>query len=242
MAAAASPGGNGAVLSQRALNRALLERQLCSPARRCRRRTPSNGSSACRRRRRCALCRLWTRLDRVSPRRSRGLIDPASGGAMGLMRATIHLVTAGTRCALRPLMQPVLERAFKPAARSPQLAGVDVEGAARGRRAIVAERPRSTAELRPLLERWPGGDAEALGRRCAAGAAGAGAAARHLGQGRPAALDDARGVARPSRSSRASPSTSWCSATWAPSVRRASRTPGLVAATAAARGLRAASA
>jgi hypothetical protein len=83
---------------------------------------------------------------------------------MGLMRATIHLVTARDALALRPVVQPALERTFQTS--SPfgrQLAGVNMERLLAIGRALVEERPRTSAELRPILhKRWPKRDRNSL--------------------------------------------------------------------------------
>ncbi|HEX9141368.1 MAG TPA: winged helix DNA-binding domain-containing protein, partial [Gaiellaceae bacterium] len=83
---------------------------------------------------------------------------------MTFFRATIHLVTARDALALRPILQPALERLFQSA--SPfgrQLVGVDLGRLLALGRALVEEKPRTSAELRPLLrKRWPKRDAESL--------------------------------------------------------------------------------
>jgi len=70
---------------------------------------------------------LWTRLDGFQPDELAKLITDRAVVRAPLMRATIHLVTARDCLALRPLMQPVLERGFRvgsPFGR--QLSGMDM--------------------------------------------------------------------------------------------------------------------
>ena len=81
-----------------------------------------------------------------------------------VMRATIHLVSADDCLTLRPLMQPVLDaelrrhREFGPA-----LVGVDVEPVLAHVRDLLAQAPRSGAQLRAAIaERFPQHDAAAL--------------------------------------------------------------------------------
>ena len=80
------------------------------------------------------------------------------------MRATIHLVTARDMRTLRPLMEPVIHRMFwtgSPFGRA--IKGVDTEALVAMVRVLIEERPRTRAELRPLLaERWPDHDSDAL--------------------------------------------------------------------------------
>jgi hypothetical protein len=85
-----------------------------------------------------------------------------------VMRATIHLVSAGDCLVLRPLMQPVLDaelrrhRDFAPA-----LAGVDLAPVLGFVRELVAQQPRSTNQLRAAIaERFPQHDAAALAYAC----------------------------------------------------------------------------
>src|SRR5712691_9346207 len=77
-------GGSNTVMSQRALNRAMLDRQL--------------------------LLRRWKLSAAEAIERLVGMNDRVAVRG-GLMRATLHLVTARDFRAVRPGVQPVLERA-----------------------------------------------------------------------------------------------------------------------------------
>jgi hypothetical protein len=107
---------------------------------------------------------LWSRLEDFRTDDLATLITERRAVRMGLMRATIHLVTARDALGLRPVMQPALERAFQTS--SPfgrQLVGVDIERLLKVGRALVDERPRTSAELRPILhKRWPKRDRNSL--------------------------------------------------------------------------------
>lgn len=81
-----------------------------------------------------------------------------------LMRGTIHLVSARDALALRPTTQPVLDRHISGAfARS--LAGLDLDALARAARPLLETSPQlPTAVGAQLRERFPGPSDEELGR------------------------------------------------------------------------------
>jgi winged helix DNA-binding protein len=107
---------------------------------------------------------LWSRLENFQTHDLSSLITDRKAVRMGLLRATIHLVTARDALALRPVVQPALERTFRsstPFGR--QLVGVDIDRLLKIGRALVDESPRTSAELRPILhKRWPKRDQDSL--------------------------------------------------------------------------------
>jgi 1-acyl-sn-glycerol-3-phosphate acyltransferase len=107
---------------------------------------------------------LWSRLEEFRPEELEAEVSGRRAVRTSLMRATIHLVTAEDCLRLRPLLQPVLDRAF--ATGSPfgrNLVGLDVDEVAAAGRELVEDQPRTGAELRRLLgERWPDRDGQSL--------------------------------------------------------------------------------
>ena len=79
-----------------------------------------------------------------------------------LFRATLHLVTARDWASLRPLCTPVLERSFGSSPFSKALTDIDLGEVVLLGRKLVAERPRTRAELGRLLAKKFPGDATAL--------------------------------------------------------------------------------
>jgi len=153
----------GSVLGPRALNRALLERQLL--LRRAKLpaleavewlvglQAQSPGAP---------YVGLWSRLEGFRFDDLAGLISRREVVRVVLMRSTIHLVTGDDCMALRPVVQTVLERSLK-GTFGRRLQGVDLDQVAAAGRVLVEERPRTFSELGPLLrERWPDHDPEAL--------------------------------------------------------------------------------
>jgi len=105
---------------------------------------------------------LWTRLAVFHTDDLARLLTKRRVVRVTLMRGTIHLVTARDCLALRPLVQPVLERGLK-GSFGRQLAGMDTRAIAAAGRALLEEQPRTGAALGGLLQkRWPDRDARSL--------------------------------------------------------------------------------
>jgi hypothetical protein len=111
---------------------------------------------------------LWSRLAGFEPDELARLLVERKVVRIVVMRATIHLVSAGDCLTLRPLMQPVLAAELR---RHPQfgpaLQGVDVEPVLAYVRTLLAQAPHSGAQLRTAIaRRFPQHDAAALAYAC----------------------------------------------------------------------------
>ena len=161
-----------AVLSQRALNRALLSRQLLLD----RVDLPDEAG-----RRRATVIEtiehlvglqaqapfppyygLWSRLGGFRPDDLASLITDRSVVRIAVMRGTIHVVSARDCLPLRRLVQPVLDRGLR-GAFGKQLAGVDATAVAAAGRELVEAEPLTFSALgERLAVRWPGSSPAAL--------------------------------------------------------------------------------
>ena len=89
----------------------------------------------------------------------------ATRGAVriGLMRTTLHLVTARDARRLYPVMADVLARAWRSSPFARQVAGVDLEPVLAAARELLDAEPRGPSALgAALAERWPGHDPASL--------------------------------------------------------------------------------
>jgi Winged helix DNA-binding domain len=152
------------VLSRRALNRALLDRQLL-----LQRRTVGVWDAVQHlvglqaQEPQAPYIGLWTRLAGFQPAGLSDLIAERRAVRTSLMRATIHLVTAEDCLALWPLMRTVLARTFRGSTFAKALDGIDLDEVIAAGRELIAQQPRTRAELSALLaRRWPDYDATSL--------------------------------------------------------------------------------
>jgi len=154
----------GDVLSRRALNRALLERQMLL------RRADLSAADAIERlvgmqaqAPYAPYVGLWTRLAGFRTDDLSALLLDRRAVRTVAMRSTVHLLTADDCLALRPLMQPVLERQYRGSQYSKRLAGMETDAIVAAGRALLEERPRTITDAgKVLCDRWPGADAESV--------------------------------------------------------------------------------
>jgi hypothetical protein len=106
---------------------------------------------------------LWSRLDGFTPDQLADLITKRRAVRIGIMRNTLHLVTARDCIALRPLFSPVLERGLRASPFGRNLIGMEMQPLIRYAIRLMKEKPRTLAELGTLLHaRWPDRDATSL--------------------------------------------------------------------------------
>ncbi|MDQ3677242.1 MAG: winged helix DNA-binding domain-containing protein [Actinomycetota bacterium] len=162
--AVANPSpASGAVLGPRALNRALLERQLLL------RRDERSAAEALEhlvglqaQNPNAPYVALWTRLADFHPDDLAALIGARKVVRLALMRWTLHVVTDRDCLALRPVLQPVMERRMQ-ACFGRHLDGVELERLVELGRALVEQEPRSLGDVgRLLASEWPGHEPRVL--------------------------------------------------------------------------------
>ncbi|MGH2758281.1 MAG: winged helix DNA-binding domain-containing protein [Actinomycetota bacterium] len=152
------------VLSTRALNRTLLERQMLL------RRRELQASDVIEwlvgmqaQEPRDPYVGLWSRIVDFRPDELAQLLLERRAVRASMMRATIHLVTARDYLALRPVVRSLLERTFGSTQWAKNMAGVELKQLLAVGTKLLDGQPLSRADLRRrLAERWPGADTDAL--------------------------------------------------------------------------------
>lgn len=150
-------------LGQRALNRALLERQhlldrATMPALGLVEHLVGTQAQAPL----ASYVGLWTRLTAFDPAGLAELMTSRQVVRATLMRGTIHLVSAADAVTLRPLVEPVISGTVR-GQFGRLLDGLDMATVTKVTRELIEAEPRTRAQLRGLLgERWPDYDAETL--------------------------------------------------------------------------------
>ena len=196
---------SGEVLSQRALNRALLERQLL--LRRVEMPVPRAVEHLVGLQAQAPMppyYGLWSRLRGFDPHELGEMLTDREAVRMTLMRGTVHLVTVADALLLRPLVQVVIERSHN-GAFGRRMGGADpADLAARGARA-PRRRAADRARARPATgrardRRRRGSDRQ---RRPRLRPARPGPAARGLGGRRAGEVRDDRVLDRPRAGARA---------------------------------------
>lgn len=152
------------VLTRRALNRALLARQLLlHRERRSAAATVEHLVAMQAQEPPSPHIGLWTRLEDFDPAELDALLTNREAVRGWLMRSTLHLATARDYLALRPLFAPVSERALMSQFRA-ALDGVDLDELLDAARALVEGEPLGGAAIgRALAARWPDREPRVLG-------------------------------------------------------------------------------
>ncbi|MFF2447901.1 winged helix DNA-binding domain-containing protein [Neobacillus sp. NPDC058068] len=105
---------------------------------------------------------LWTRLEEFCPEDLSNLLQDKKVVRLALMRSTIHLVSSQDGMRLRPLVQPVQENGLK-SSFGKYLKGLDILAVANAGRTLVETKPRTFSELGQLLgKQWPNVESAAL--------------------------------------------------------------------------------
>jgi hypothetical protein len=154
----------GTELGRQALNRALLERQLLlrradmTPLQAIERLAGMQSQAP-----NAPYVGLWTRLAEFRPAELAQLMTERAVVRTHLMRNTVHLVTARDCLAAGGLFRDLHARRFASSPFAAALAGVDLPALLAAGQALLAEEPRTRAELGRLLgERWPAQDPASL--------------------------------------------------------------------------------
>jgi hypothetical protein len=106
---------------------------------------------------------LWSRISGFRREELRSLIESRRVIRATLMRCTLHLMSARDYAAFRPALQPALSLGMRAILRD-RVNSFDMDALLAEARRLFAERPRTFLELRAaLMERFPEADERAMG-------------------------------------------------------------------------------
>ncbi len=106
---------------------------------------------------------LWSRIDGFDPGELATAIEERRAVRMGLLRGTLHLVTAEDARRLYPVLHDMFARIYRSSPFARKLAGADTDAIVAAARAQLEAEPLPPAELgRRLAARWPDLDAQAM--------------------------------------------------------------------------------
>lgn len=107
---------------------------------------------------------LWSRIEAFDPNDLSRLLESRRAVRATLMRVTIHLVTARDYVAIRPVVNRMIEQAFRRTPFGRDVEGVDLDALIRRGVALLDERPRGRMDLgRALARHWADVDPGSLG-------------------------------------------------------------------------------
>src|SRR5919106_3882329 len=108
---------------------------------------------------------LWSRIEGFRAEELSSLIEERQAvRVVALMRTTIHLVSARDALTIRPIVQPVAERAWGHSPFPKAIGNADIAEVITAGQEILADRPHVPTELgMRLRERWPDADPQSLG-------------------------------------------------------------------------------
>ena len=146
------------VLSQRALNRALLARQWLLERNDATAETAIDHLVGMQAQAPLSpYVGLWSRLTDFDPVELAALLVERRAVRTWVMRSTIHLVTSADVRTLWPIMHPAVERSWRSTHFARDVAEIDRAEILDAGLRLLEERPRTRAELAPMLaDRWPG--------------------------------------------------------------------------------------
>src|SRR2546430_5115846 len=152
------------VLSKRALNRALLERQHLLRRRRASAAEEIEHLVAMQAQvPNSPYVGLWTRLEGFQPAELADLIVKRRAVRLGIMRNTLHLVAPRDCPSLPAPFHPQLERTLRSSPFGRHLVGLEITAVLDAATRAMIDKPRTFSQLGALLhERWPDRDATSL--------------------------------------------------------------------------------